>query len=89
MRTLERVTVVNVYEAKSSLSRLISAAEAGETIIIARNGKPVAQLGPMPKRIPRAAGRMKGKVRISDDFDHWTPDDEAAWFGNGADPLGS
>lgn len=81
------MTTVNVYEAKSSLSRLIAAAEAGETILIARHGKPVAQLGPIPKRAPRIPGRMKGKLRISDDFDKWTGDDEAAWYGNDSDPL--
>lgn len=27
---------------------------------------------------------MKGKVRISEDFDEWPPDDEAAWYGHGA-----
>lgn len=83
------MTTVNVYEAKSSLSRLITAAEAGETIVIARNGKPVAQLGPVPKRAPRAPGRMKGQVRISEDFDEWTEDDEAAWHGNDSDPHAS
>lgn len=81
------MTTVNVYEAKSSLSRLIAAAESGETIIIARNGKPVAQLGPVVQRPARVPGRMKGKVRISDDFDEWTEEDEAAWFGDGSDPL--
>lgn len=78
---------VNVYEAKSSLSRLIAAAEAGETIVIARNGKPVAQLGPVPAARPRVPGRMRGRVRIAEDFDAWTDSDEAAWFGDGQDPL--
>ncbi|MBO0842544.1 MAG: type II toxin-antitoxin system prevent-host-death family antitoxin [Nocardioides sp.] len=76
------MTIVNVYEAKSSLSRLIAEAEAGETIVIARNGRPVAQLGPIPKRAVRTPGRMKGKVHIADDFDEWTEDDEAAWYGD-------
>jgi antitoxin (DNA-binding transcriptional repressor) of toxin-antitoxin stability system len=84
---MDAMATVNVYEAKSSLSRLIAAAEAGETIVIARNGKPVAQLGPVPQHAPRVPGRMKGKVRISADFDEWTADDEAAWYGNGSDPL--
>ena len=83
------MTTVNIYEAKSSLSRLISAAEAGETIVIARNGKPVALLGPVPQRPAREPGRMKGQIRISDDFDEWTEDDEATWFGDGSDPLAS
>lgn len=82
------MATVNIYEAKSSLSRLIAAAEAGETIVIARNGKPVAQLGPVPKDAPRAPGRMRGQIRISDDFDVWTEADETAWFGDDKAPLG-
>jgi prevent-host-death family protein len=41
--------VVNVHAAKTRLSQLVARAERGERIIIARNGKPVAQLGPAPK----------------------------------------
>jgi prevent-host-death family protein len=40
---------VNVHAAKTRLSQLVARAERGERIIIARNGKPVAQLGPAPK----------------------------------------
>lgn len=43
-------TVVNVHAAKTQLSRLVARAERGERIMIARNGKPVAQLGPAPRR---------------------------------------
>ncbi len=39
---------VNVAEAKNSLTQLIRAVEAGEHVVITRNGKPVAQLGPAP-----------------------------------------
>jgi prevent-host-death family protein len=42
-------TLVNIHAAKTRLSRLVARAEKGERIIIARNGKPVAQLGPAPK----------------------------------------
>ena len=45
---------VNVHAAKTRLSQLIARAERGERIIIARDGKPVAQLGPAPK-VKRAA----------------------------------
>jgi prevent-host-death family protein len=41
--------LVNVHAAKTRLSQLVARAERGERIIIARNGKPVAQLGPAPK----------------------------------------
>jgi prevent-host-death family protein len=46
--------LVNVHAAKTRLSQLVARAERGERIIIARNGKPVAQLGPAP-RVKRAA----------------------------------
>jgi prevent-host-death family protein len=42
-------TLINIHAAKTRLSRLVARAEKGERIIIARNGKPVAQLGPAPK----------------------------------------
>ena len=83
----DAVTTVNVYEAKSSLSKLIAAAEAGETIVIARNGKPGAQLGPVIERATRVPGRMRGEISMSDDFDEWTAADEAAWYGTGTDPV--
>ena len=41
------MTTVSAYEAKTHLPRLIRAAERGETVIITRHGKPVAQLGPV------------------------------------------
>ena len=37
---------MNIYEAKTQLSKLVARAEAGERIVIARNGRPVAELGP-------------------------------------------
>jgi prevent-host-death family protein len=46
------VKTVNIHAAKSSLSRLIKRAESGECITIARAGRPVAQLGPVPKARP-------------------------------------
>jgi prevent-host-death family protein len=41
------LTTVTAYEAKTHLPRLLRAAERGETVIITRHGKPVAQLGPV------------------------------------------
>jgi prevent-host-death family protein len=40
---------INIHAAKTRLSQLVARAERGERIIIARDGKPVAQLGPAPK----------------------------------------
>ncbi len=42
-------TVVNIHAAKTQLSQLVKRAERGERITIARDGKPVAQLGPAPR----------------------------------------
>lgn len=42
--------IVNMHDAKTQLSKLVARAEKGERITIARDGKPVAQLGPAPKR---------------------------------------
>jgi prevent-host-death family protein len=42
-------TLVNIHAAKTRLSRLVARAEKGERIVIARNGRPVAQLGPAPR----------------------------------------
>jgi antitoxin (DNA-binding transcriptional repressor) of toxin-antitoxin stability system len=75
------VVTVNVYEAKSRLSRLIAAAEAGETGVIARNGRPVAQLGPIPATPEFVFGDLAGSIEIADDFDAWGEAEERAWFG--------
>ena len=44
------MTTVSAYEAKTHLPRLIRAVERGDTVIITRHGKPVAQLGPIQDR---------------------------------------
>jgi prevent-host-death family protein len=61
---------VNMHQAKSTLSRLVERALAGEDVIIARNGEPLVRLVPVHKeRKPRVPGRLKGKVWISPDFE--------------------
>lgn len=60
-----------MHEAKTTLSRLVERAEAGEEIVIARNGAPAVTLVPVARK-PRFAdslGCMKGEVRIAEDFD--------------------
>jgi prevent-host-death family protein len=62
--------IVNMHQAKSSLSRLVERALAGEEVVIARNGEPLVKLVPIPKeRKPRVPGRGKGKIWISPDFE--------------------
>jgi prevent-host-death family protein len=61
---------VNIYDAKTRLSQLVGRAEAGEEIIIARDGRPAARLVPYrAEGVKRKPGRMRGQIRISDDFD--------------------
>ena len=67
-------TVYNLYEAKSSLSRLVDRAAGGEEIIIAKSGKPLASLGPLRRRVAqRTPGGWEGRVYISEDFDEPLP----------------
>lgn len=69
------MAVVNVYEAKAQLSKLLDRAAAGEEIILGRNGTPVAKLVPYAGRPePRTPGRLAGRIEIADDFDE-TPAD--------------
>src|SRR5271155_3139841 len=61
---------VSIRSARAGLSRLISRAEAGEEIVIARRGKPVAILvGVRRNRKPLPWGVFKGKIRMAADFD--------------------
>jgi prevent-host-death family protein len=73
--------MVNMHQAKSSLSRLVEKAMAGEEIIIARNGEPLVKLVPVLKeRKPRVPGRDKGKIWIAPDcFDPMSEEELALW----------
>ena len=76
------MTTVNVHEAKTNLSRLLARVEAGEEVIIARNGKPVARLVSVEKRRQRRFGSMKGLISIDERFFEALPEEElAAWEG--------
>ena len=61
---------VNIHEAKTHFSRLVERAAKGEEIVIARAGRPLARLMPLasPTR-PRRPGLLKGRIRISTNFD--------------------
>ena len=65
---------VNVHEAKTHLSRLLDRVEQGESIVIARNSRPVAKLVPL-KRADRTPGRLRGRLRVDDNFDDPLPPD--------------
>jgi len=67
---------VNVFEAKTKLSKLIAKAENGEDVIIARAGKPVVRLTKLETaKKPIRFGGLKGKIWIAKDFDAPLPED--------------
>ena len=63
--------VVNIHEAKTQLSKLLEQVEAGDDVVIARAGTPIARL--IPYQEPRSTiappGAMAGRIWIGDDFD--------------------
>ena len=73
---------VNIYDAKTRFSELVDKAAAGEDVIVSRNGKPLVRITRLeggPKgRIK--FGTLKGKIKISADFDAPLPDEVMAGF---------
>ena len=82
--------VSNIHEAKTHLSKLIAAAEAGEEVVIARAGKPAVRLVPVEKKeepVPydfRIPDQCRGQIWIADDC--W--DGEITGMEDGRPPLG-
>jgi prevent-host-death family protein len=64
-----RMDPVSVYDAKTHLSRLLDAVEAGEEVVITRNGHPVARLVRVVPTPRRRFGTMPGVATVRDDFD--------------------
>lgn len=74
------MTIVNVHQAKSQLSKLMEQVEAGEEVVIARAGKPAVRLIPfIPLGAERQAGVWRNQVTIAEDFDT-LPDEVIAAF---------
>lgn len=80
---------VNIHEAKTHFSRLLQRVAAGEEVIIARAGVPVARLVAVePKQTVRPLGFARGQVWVADDFDAPLPDDLLkAFYGGELPPL--
>jgi prevent-host-death family protein len=81
---------VNMLEAKTNLSKLVAAAERGETVEICRNGKPVVQMTPSPNAFAakraRTLGGMEGLIIIHDPT--WdAPMTDEEFFGSTPDIL--
>jgi prevent-host-death family protein len=70
---------VNIHQAKTQLSRVLERVAAGEEIVIAKSGKPVAKLVPF-RKVARQPDRLKGKIKLGRDFDAPLPDTLAAAF---------
>jgi len=72
---------VNIHEAKTHLSRLLESVVAGEEIIIAKAGHPVARLAPLRAfDKPRQPGALAGRLKMADDFDAPLPESIASAF---------
>ena len=73
------MSVFNIHEAKTHLSRLLDRVAQGEEIIIAKSGRPVAKLVRVAAE-PRRPGRLKGRIRIGPDFEEPLPEEILAAF---------
>jgi prevent-host-death family protein len=75
------VQTVNIYQAKTQLSKLVDLASSGTDVVIARAGKPMARLTSLKKekRVINF-GALEGKGWIAEDFDAPLPDDLLAQF---------
>jgi prevent-host-death family protein len=68
---------VNMHEAKTRLSELVAAAERGEEVLIARNGRPAVRLvAATQEHAPVRLGVLAGHVELRDDFDEPLPEFE-------------
>ena len=76
------MTVTNIHEAKTHLSKLLQRVADGEEIVIGNAGKPVAKLVPYKEPVPkRKPGSMKGKIKILPGFDEIDKEIEAMFNG--------
>jgi prevent-host-death family protein len=77
------MTTVNIHEAEANFSRLVERAARGETVIIAKAGKPIAKIVPLeqPKvDTSKRFGSLEGQFIIPDDFDRMMEDEIAEMF---------
>ena len=76
---------MNIHAAKTHFSTLVAEVEAGEEIIIAKAGVPVARLVPLQKNdFRRSFGSMKGQIHMKANFDDPLPPEIAKAFGIGS-----
>ena len=68
------MTIVNIHAAKTNFSSLVDQAAAGEEIIIAKAGRPVARLMPLERPRGIRFGLLEGRAVVPNDFDDPLPD---------------
>jgi len=68
---------LNIYEAKTHFSQLLESVSKGESVVIAKSGKPIARLVPFSVQGSASFefGSLKGQITVSDDFDAPLSDD--------------
>jgi prevent-host-death family protein len=81
---MRKGATVSIYEAKTRLSHLVDRALEGDEVVITRHGRAVARLVPASRvRASRRLGALRGKIRVSKDFDAPLPDEVLALFEGG------
>ena len=74
------MAIVNIHQAKTHLSRLLVQVEAGDEVVIARNGKPIARLVRFCDHGKRRFGALRGQIDVDKSFFDPLPETElAAW----------
>lgn len=81
--------IVNMHEAKTHLSKLVEAAAAGDSFVIARAGKPLVKVVRLDADIPRRIGFLQGQYHIPEDFDRMGDDQVTRLFQGGAEGQGA
>jgi len=77
------MTVVNMHDAKSRLSKLVAAVRSGQEreVVIAVNGTPAARLVPIEAKPKIKWGQLKGKIKAPENFDELNPEIEKMFYG--------
>lgn len=73
----------SVHDAKTQLSKLLNLVEDGESVVIERHGRPVAQLVPVRNRRASPLGAMRGQFTMTEGWEQALTDEEAEAFWSG------